>query len=337
MMSNTTTKLQLIQPTVDDDIQQSIEWLSDNFKIIDDNYDETISDISAFPTVGATYQSGKKFWNRVPTLNGYAGWTNIRAGVFAKKWKTQSTYNAGDIVSVNSDNGHYYECITGGTSAVLEPVFPTTSGTNVEDLTGSTAWVASYTYALDDIIFSTVGDKSYYHKCITAGTTGDTEPSWINVSGSTIDDGSVTWYAYKTVVWQEKGASCEFIKFGLVGEQAPSTPSTPTGDVGTVTTGIWNATPIALAHGGTGSTNAKDARATLGATGKYSANVGDGASTTLVVAHNLGTKDVVVSVRETITPSGIVPTEIAIIDNNTLTVTFGTPPTINQYRVTVIG
>jgi hypothetical protein len=192
---------------------------------------------------------------------------------------------------------------------------------------------------LDDIVVATVGDQSYYYKCITEGSSGTTEPAWTNISGSTVVDGSVDWYAYKTVEWKEKGASCEFIKFGLVGDPAlsPTPDPTPATEVGVVTTGTWQATPIAVAYGGTGAVNAKSARANLGAVTKYATNIGDGASTTIVVVHNLGTKDVITSVAETILPAGVIDVDVAIIDNNTITLTFADAPTIGQYRVTIIG
>lgn len=335
-MPTNTERLNLTQPLVDDDIQKTIVRLADNFKIIDDNFDETITDIRNFLKTGTLYRSGKKFWNRNPSIGGYAGWTNIREGVFAPYWKKQTTYKVGDKVGKNPDNGHWYECIASGTSAINQPVFSTLTGATMLDLDGHVIWTASYVYSLDDIVVSTVGDKSFYYKCIKAGTSGTTEPKWVNVEGTTIVDGGVNWYVYKTVVWQEKGISCEFIPFGNVGDVSGSNPTDITA-VGTITTGSWKATPITLTYGGTGATNAKDARANLGATTKFSANVGDGASTTLVVSHNLNTKDIVVSVRETITPSGVVNAEIAIIDSNTITVTFDAPPALNQYRVTVIG
>jgi hypothetical protein len=334
-MPTETDRLNLIQPVVDDDIQDTIVWLSDNFKTIDDNFDEIISDISAFLTSGRFYDSGKKFWNRIPDVGGFAGWTNIRSGVFAPIWIQQNTYNAGDKITANPDNGHYYECITGGTSGISQPVLSTVVDATTNDLNGERVWTPSYNHVLNDIVVATVGDKSYYYKCIIAGTTGVTEPSWDNVSGSTIIDGSVHWYTYKTVVWKEKGSSCEFIQFGLVGEQTGV--NAPITAVDIIVSGTWQATPIAVAFGGTGATTAKGARTNLGATTKYAVLVGDGASLTLVVVHNLATTDVVVTVREAITPAGIVNPEVAIIDQNTITVTFLSAPTVNQYKVIVVG
>lgn len=69
---------------------------------------------------------------------------------------------------------------------------------------------------------------------------------------------------------------------------------------------------------------------------KYSANIGDGSSTSIAVTHNFGTKDVVVQVRA-VSGDAAVITDWVATDNNTVTLTFNTAPTNNQYRVVVIG
>lgn len=67
--------------------------------------------------------------------------------------------------------------------------------------------------------------------------------------------------------------------------------------VGTITTGTWQGTAVAVASGGTGATTAAGARANLGAVGKFSASLGAlTAGTELMVTHGLGTKDVTVGI-----------------------------------------
>ncbi|MCW2277723.1 hypothetical protein [Heliophilum fasciatum] len=96
-------------------------------------------------------------------------------------------------------------------------------------------------------------------------------------------------------------------------------------------------TSLPITKGGTGATTAAAARTNLGATTKYSANVGDGTATTFTVTHNLGTMDVVVTVREAASPYNVVFSDIQIVDNNSIKLLFAAAPSASQYRVNVIG
>lgn len=69
---------------------------------------------------------------------------------------------------------------------------------------------------------------------------------------------------------------------------------------------------------------------------KASATVGDGTATTLTITHNLGTQDVLVSVRETSTNAGVLCDWVSN-GANTVQLTFGTAPTAGQYKVTVVA
>lgn len=106
--------------------------------------------------------------------------------------------------------------------------------------------------------------------------------------------------------------------------------------LGTITTGTWHGSAIGIAYGGTGATTAVGARANLGATGKFSADVGNGSATTITVTHNLGTQDVVVTVREKATNQVVYP-DIEMTDANNIKLYFATAPANGQYRVTVVG
>lgn len=70
---------------------------------------------------------------------------------------------------------------------------------------------------------------------------------------------------------------------------------------------------------------------------KYSANVGDNSNSTITITHNLGTRDVIVSLREASSPYATVEPDIAMTTTNTVTLSFAVAPTTDQYRVTVIG
>jgi hypothetical protein len=107
--------------------------------------------------------------------------------------------------------------------------------------------------------------------------------------------------------------------------------------LGTILTGIWNGSIIPLLYGGTGASTAVGARTNLGATGKYSAAVGDGSATSIVVTHNLNTQNVTVTIRETASPYNVVMTDIQITSVNTITLIFATAPASGKYTVTVVG
>ncbi len=69
---------------------------------------------------------------------------------------------------------------------------------------------------------------------------------------------------------------------------------------------------------------------------KFSANVGNGAATAIALAHNLGTQDVTVTVREVGSQAGVLVDWVAT-DVNTVTLTFAVAPASNAYRAAVVG
>lgn len=71
-------------------------------------------------------------------------------------------------------------------------------------------------------------------------------------------------------------------------------------------------------------------------TRKASANVGNGSATSFAVAHNFGTRDVVVNVYDNATWD-TVEVDVVRTDTDNVTVSFTTAPASNAYRVVVIG
>jgi hypothetical protein len=106
--------------------------------------------------------------------------------------------------------------------------------------------------------------------------------------------------------------------------------------LGTITTGTWTGTAVAVANGGTGATSAATARSNLGATTKVTANVGDGTSTTVTVTHNLGTKDVVTCLYDASTNEEVLANPIHAT-TNTVTFGFASAPASNAFKAVVIG
>jgi hypothetical protein len=107
--------------------------------------------------------------------------------------------------------------------------------------------------------------------------------------------------------------------------------------LGTVATGTWSATEIAVNKGGTGATSASGARTNLSSTAnplpqKYAASVGG--STTVTVTHGLGTEDVVVSTYQS---GGLVECDVTVTDSNTVTLGFAVAPAAASIRVVVVG
>lgn len=69
----------------------------------------------------------------------------------------------------------------------------------------------------------------------------------------------------------------------------------------------------------------------------YSVTIGNNTDTQFLITHNLNTKRVMVQVQETAGEEDVVMADVDIEGNNTIRVTFGSPPSTNQYRVTVFG
>lgn len=70
------------------------------------------------------------------------------------------------------------------------------------DSGSATAWAATTAYAVGDIVRK-VADNGHIYRCISAGTSGGSEPAWSTATGVDVTDNTVTW--------EEAGSG--FVKF----------------------------------------------------------------------------------------------------------------------------
>lgn len=102
--------------------------------------------------------------------------------------------------------------------------------------------------------------------------------------------------------------------------------------------GLTEASGVLAVGAGTGVSVAADSVAvdTAVVVRKFAANIGDGSTTAITVTHNLGTRDVTVSVHDATTFEEVYP-DVVKATTNTCTLTFATAPATNAYRAIVHG
>jgi len=170
---------------------------------------------------------------------------------------------------------------------------------------GSTPWVLTRATDFDTAAEMSGGDFTFVDAGSTLANTG-----WVSVD-------EVTTVGTDPIVFQQFSGA-----------------GTYTASDGVLLTGT-NFTGVVVASGGL----------SVGATGfqldttiavrKYAANVGDGSATTYTVSHNLGTKDVIVSVYDNSSPYAEVVCDVQHTSTTAITLLFSVAPTSNQYRVVV--
>ncbi|MFH2044072.1 MAG: prepilin-type N-terminal cleavage/methylation domain-containing protein [Pseudomonadota bacterium] len=109
------------------------------------------------------------------------------------KWKSLTNYAVDNKVFPVGMNGRFYICKSSGTSGVSEPLWHDYGDT----YDGSAKWKAgtwklSTSYATGDIVIP-ANPNGHLYRCVTAGTSGASEPGWTLTGNSAIGDGSVQW------------------------------------------------------------------------------------------------------------------------------------------------
>ena len=173
-------------------------------------------------------------------------------------------------------------------------------------------------------------------------------------SDATADGGGITLKGAtdKTILWENDSDSWDFSEhinaasgkeFKINNSSVLSATTLGSGvttssltSLGTIASGTWTATDIAVAHGGTGASSAGDARANLGIMEKVTATIGDGSSTSFAITHNRSTMDVMVEVYDAST-NDTVFANVTRNSTSQVTVSFASAPASSAYKVVVVG
>ena len=139
---------------------------------------------------GEFYFDGKKicFTDKTGSDSGetfkyHLGLRNIARQTLSEKNIITRLYAFGSKKNLKSDYRDY--------SRRLKFVLPT-GESYLEKYITATTWAATTDYIIGDIIKALIPNK-YYYECTTAGTSGDTEPTWGTTEGETTEDGTVFW------------------------------------------------------------------------------------------------------------------------------------------------
>ena len=180
---------------------------------------------------------------------------------------------------------------------------------------GSTNWVLTRATDFDTPTEIAGGDFTFVDNGTTLANTG-----WVNVD-------EVTTVGTDPIVFQQfSGAGTYTASNGvlLTGTNFTFAPRTGYG----LQTGASGGNGISVLT----NTVAIDSTVVVS---KYAANVGDGSATSYTITHNLGTRDVIVSVYEASGSYAEVICDVNHATTNTITLLFSVAPTLNQYRVVV--
>jgi hypothetical protein len=82
---------------------------------------------------------------------------------------------------------------TSGTGYTAGGEVVTTPAVSVVNDTAVSAWAASNAYNIGDLVRPLAGANGYVYRCVVAGTSGGSAPSWSLVIGDDTSDSGVTW------------------------------------------------------------------------------------------------------------------------------------------------
>jgi hypothetical protein len=229
--------------------------------------------------------------------------------------------------STGSQNGIYVVQATGA------PVRSTDADANAE-VTGNFAVFVEEGTANADSGWVLTNDGA-----VTVGTTALTFTQFTGLGQITAGDGLTKTGSTLNVVGTADRITANGDSIDIASTYAGQNTITT---LGTIATGVWNGTDIAVADGGTGASTAAGAKTNLGFTTKYAENntLLQPASNvvTWVVTHGMASRDVNVQVYELSTYEQV---EVDVARTNTAAVTLTWVATANvsadAYRVVVVG
>jgi hypothetical protein len=236
-------------------------------------------------------------------------------------------------------NGIYTVTVTGDPDDPWVLTRATDADSNAEVTAGMFTFVAEGTVNADSGWVLTTNDT------ITLGTTALAFVQFSGAGQIVAGDGLT-----KTGNTLNVGGTTDRITVGADTVDIASTyvGQTSITTLGTVGTGTWAATDVAVEHGGTGASTASDARTNLGATtvgfdtstpvlARVAAKtVGNGTDLSFTVTHNFGTRDVVVQVFDNATYDTVFADTVRA-STTAVTVSFSAAPPSNAYRVVITG
>jgi hypothetical protein len=249
---------------------------------------------------------------------------------------------AGDLTYVvagtaNGGDGYVLisEVTTVGTDAVVWAQF---SGAGaVPTATTSVLGIASFPSAQFSVSSGAVTIATLAGSVISSGTVSPTYGGTGTNNGSntvTLGGNLTTSGSFNTTLTVTANTSVTLPVSGTLVNSAVTTLSSLV-SVGTITTGVWNGTDIAIADGGTGASDAAGARANLSATTKVT-GAGTGSGTTITVNHGL-TQWVTAQLFDSSGNLVEVDVQNTSTSGGTTIFTFATTQTLTGFQYVIVG
>ena len=253
----------------------------------------------------------------------------------ADKLSVFAATTSAELAGVISDETGTGALVFANTPTLVTPNIGVATGTSLTlsgDLTvnGTTTTVNSTTVTVDD--------KNLELGSVTSPTDAGADGGGITLKGTT--DKTISWVdatdAWTLSEHSDLASAKEYKIAGASVLSASTLGSGVTGSsltsVGTITTGVWNGTDIAVADGGTGANTAAGAKTNLGFMTRYAVTATWTAGETKTITHALATKDVTFSVYDS--SDNYVIADVVTATINTITVMCSVA---GDYRVVVIG